>query len=456
MATIRQLEDQIRDLRRQLEESDRSLRNMRAEINGINTRRYEELRREYDRLLEQKTRQNALKYEQDLQRLQAEMAELDRRREQEVHQAIQTARREQSVLLGQLEEKNRELQNIVREIREKEQRQDRVSSSYSDKMIREAEDARRQASQLPHEFFFPQQFSIIQEHLARASELAERKMYEASAATADAARVEIELLLVKTIQKIAEWRELFDLYCEVVRRLHERLDSLRNIRLQTEAGLYSMVPKELDFWSQNLFSPISRQILDAYRTIDEIETSGINEYLKHQSSMTLFKLNRTLNEAEEIEIRLEAVDRCVRSERTFSDSRFMTGQRIIELLEDYGYIDPVEAGFLKNDGREDPRDCYEILYKVGELDELRISIVPVRRDGVCVENRFFVKWTVKSTPDPEVIEGVSEAIRVRIAAVLGEEHVQIVSREKEEKVNAIIEGLRRSPDPNMLFERLRH
>lgn len=455
MATTRQLENQIRKLQNQLEESDRNLRNIQHEISRVNTNQYESLRREYDRLLEQKTKQNAQKYEQSLQHLREEMAMLEIQRGKEIRDAIEMARNEQRVLLEQLEEKNRELLKIVEEAKARELQQIQGASSFSERMICEAEGAKKRVLQLPHEFFFPRQFSIIQEHLTRATELAGRRMYEAAAATADAARVEIELLSVKTIQKITEWKELFDLYCDVVKRLHERLDLLLNIRLQTEAGIFSMNQEEIDFWSQGYFSPLRNKISDAYRTVEEIEEIGIDKYLKRQPPMTLFKLNKTLSEAEELEIRMEAVERCVRNERIFSDARFMAGQRIIDLLEEYGYANPEEAGFLKKNGREDPGDCYEIRYRVGKTDELKISIIPVRRDGVCTGNRVLVKWTIKSVPDPEIIEGASETIKARIATELGEEQIQIVSRETDEKIRATVEAMRRCPDPNLLFEKLR-
>ena len=54
------------------------------------------------------------------------------------------------------------------------------------------------------------------------------------AATADAARVEMELLLVKTQQQMDEWEELFSLYRESVRRLKQHLDRLLHIQLNTE------------------------------------------------------------------------------------------------------------------------------------------------------------------------------------------------------------------------------
>lgn len=455
MATIRQLENQVRELRRQLEESDQRLRNMRNDINRINSVQYENLRREYDRLLEQKTKQHALEYQSRLQQLHGEMAELNRKRAVEVRRALEQARREQKDILSQLEEKNRELQTIVHRVQEREREHTRVSASFSESMIRGAEEAARETSRVPHEFFFPHQFSIIQEHLSRASELAGRQMFEAAAATADAARVEIELLRVKTDHKISEWKELFDQYCEVVTRLHERLVSLVNIRLQTEAGVFSMDCGELDFWSQEMFTGLREQITDAYRTVEEIEAVGINEYLKHQTPMTLFRLNRTLNEAMEMETRLEAVECCVRSERTFSDARYMAGQRIIDLLKGHGYTYPVEAGFLKKNGEENPGDCYEILYVKGKMDELRISLIPVRMDGVCTGTRCLVRWTVRSVPDPVVVDRVSEVIRERIAGELTELPIQAVSREKDMRVRAIVDDLRRSPDPNLLFEKLR-
>lgn len=457
MATIRQLENQVRELRRQLEESDQRLRNMRNEINRINSVQYEKLRREYDRLLEQKTRQNALEYEARLRQLQEEMAELNRKRAEAVRQALEQAQREQSSILNQLEEKNYELQATVERMQKTEREHTQVSASFSESMIRDAQEASKETSRVPHEFFFPHQFCIIQEHLNNASKLAGRQMFEAAAATADAARVEIELLRVKTDQKLSEWKELFDLYCEVVSRLHEGLESLLNTRLQTEAGLFSMDSGELDFWSQGLFTGLREQIMEAYRTVEEIEAVGINEYLKHQTPITLFRLNQTLNKAMEMETRLEAVACCVRSERTFSDARYMAGQRIIDLLEAHGYTYPVEAGFLKKNGEENPGDCYEILYVKGEVDELRISLIPVRRDGVCTGTRCLVRWTVRSVPDSVVVDLASEAIRDRLEGELGKQkiQIQIVSRVQDQRITTMVDDLRRLPDPNLLFERLR-
>ena len=99
MATTSQLENQIRELRSQLAESDRKLRNLRAEIDENNTRQYEELRCKYNKLLEKKTKENSIKYEQELQCLRMEMFELNKQSEKAVHQAIQTARRDLRELL---------------------------------------------------------------------------------------------------------------------------------------------------------------------------------------------------------------------------------------------------------------------------------------------------------------------------------------------------------------------
>ena len=204
---------------------------MREQIDRMSSVQYDALRRQYDSLLSQKVRENEKEYEKQLSRLRDEMAELDRRRVKEIHKALEEARKEQARLLKQLEDKNRELQAIIERMQKRQQQHEQVSSDYAVSMISRAQGAVSRASGYPHEFFFPNQFAIIREHLDKASELIEKQMYEAAAATADAARVEMELLLVKTQQQMDEWEELFSLYRESVRRLKQHLDRLLHIQL---------------------------------------------------------------------------------------------------------------------------------------------------------------------------------------------------------------------------------
>lgn len=456
MATVGQLETQIRDLRHQLEQSNQKLRDMRREIDRINSVQYEKLRREYDRLLDQKVQQNAREYESELNRLRDEMVELDRKRVEETHKALEQAKKQQDRLLKQLEEKNRELENIIKRIQEREQRHEQTSSNLAAQMIDNAGREARRANGFPHEFFFPSQFAIIREHLDRASDLVSRHMYEAAFATADAARVEIELLLVKTKQKMDEWEELFALYRETIRRLKKSLDELTNITLNTEAGSFRMSPGEIDFWSQGLYSSLRKQITDAYRTIEEIDEAGIVGYLKRQSPMTLFMLNRTLSEAEQMEIRMEAVDRCVRSERRLSDARYVTGQTIMSILETFGYIPVKDPGFREKNGKEDPSDLYQIQYLHGGMDQLQIAVIPERRDGICTGVRCLVKWTVKSVPDPNIVNRISNTIRSRISGNLPDLPVQIVSNMNSGQVEALIGQVSQTPNPELLYETLRN
>ena len=455
MATVRQLERQIRELRKQLEASNRQLRQTREQINRINTDRYDDLNRRYQNLLAQKVRQNEQEYERQLNRLRDEMAALDRSRMQEIHRILEQARREQARLLKKLEEKNRELQDIIRRVQEREQERTQISSDSANTVILSAKETAGRASLFPHEFFFPNQFAVIQEHLDSASRLAGKQMYEAASATAEAARAEIELLIIKTRQKMDEWEELFTLYCESVRRLKKRLDDLSNIRLTTAAGTFTMNSAEIDFWSRGIFSDLQTQIMEAWRTIEEIEAAGIAEYLKKQSPMTMFMLNRTLNETEQMEFRMEAVDRCVRSERRMSDERYMIGQRIISVLEHYGYIPEEETGFLQKEEGEDPKDRYEILYCEREMDDLCISLVPVRSDGICRGVRCFVKWTIRSAPDPEVIRQISNVIHDRITRAIRNLSVQIVMNMPDGQFETMVGRISQTPNPDILYEVLR-
>ena len=456
MATVSQLETQIRELRNQLEVSNRQLRSMREQIDRMSSVQYDALRRQYDSLLSQKVRENEKEYEKQLSRLRDEMAELDRRRVKEIHKALEEARKEQARLLKQLEDKNRELQAIIERMQKRQQHHEQVSSDYAVSMISRAQGAVSRASGYPHEFFFPNQFAIIREHLDKASELIEKQMYEAAAATADAARVEMELLLVKTQQQMDEWEELFSLYHESVRRLKQHLDRLLHIQLNTEAGTFTMNESEINFWSQGIFTELQAQITAAYRMIEEIEAVGITEYLKRQSPITIYRLNRTLNETEQMEFRMEAVDRCVCSERRMSDRRYVLAQMIIEVLERFGYIPEPGTGFFRMQGAEDPKERYDILYCLRGVDELCISLVPVRTNGVCSGVRCFVKWTVRSVPDPMVVRQLSGTIQSRIMSVVQNLPIQIILDMPEGKFEEMISRISQTPDPDILFEAIRH
>lgn len=390
---IRQLESRLRELncqqeemrRQQEEQNEAQLRQMRQEVSQIDARQ--------------------------VQRVRAMQEEIGR----ELHQQMEQLRREDAAaqaerrrLLDELAQVERELKEELEEIRRQERRREEVSRETAERFCQEAEGQEKAAAETPHEFFCPGQLEIFREHLEAARTMLKSGMYDAAAASADAAAAELEILRINVREQQREWMEMFQTYRLLAGELYRTLEQFEREELETVCGRFRLKSVERDYWSQERYGEVRDAVLAAWETVRELEDAVSTEaFLRSGRGVKGFQLTRQISALHRLSERLLAVMLCIRSERIYSDQRYVWGQEAAEQLEAAGY-QVLDARF--HGEPEESIDCYEVTAAMGG-DLVTITFAPRREDGVTVENVCLLTLDARVVPNPVLIQARAEEIQ---------------------------------------------
>lgn len=436
-----------RDLNAAMNEQERR----RREIERNNQRQIDRLRRE----LEQAKRDMDASYAQKVRALSEELTARERRFQQELRRADEQAQARRAELLQALRDANEELRKEVEEIRRREFERTENGRTLARERTRYAEERAAAVERTPHEFFCPGQLNLFREHLDSVQSMIRSGMYEAAAATADAAGAELELLEINIRQQRREWEEMYAAYRETILRVRDKLNQFQTEELLTPCGSFRMNDAERDYWSRDNYRAIRTDMESACAMVDTIEQAGSTDaYLselsasqgQHFSPLRFGQEIRKLNRLEE---RADAVISCIRNERYFSDERYQVAGEVETLLSADGYR--VTLSRFRGDP-EEPLDCYDLELRPNKCDILRLNFIPVRRDGVTAQTLCLVTADVVSAPNPALIERWARDVMARVGASLPQ--LQMTWREQPERRAEVEQEYKKEPDMRLLVKKL--
>lgn len=394
-------------LRRRIRKLERNLQEM--------NRRQEEMRREQQEQNEAQLRRMRQEVEQMDARQVQRVREMQEEIGRELHDQMEQLRREDARaqaerqrLLDELAQVERELKEELEEIRLQERQREEVSRETAERFYQEAEAQAEAASETAHAFFCPGQLEIFREHLEAARTMLRTGMYDAAAASADAAAAELEILRINVREQQREWLEMFQAYRILAGELYGTLERFEQETLETVCGRFRLKPVERDYWSQERYAEVRDAVLASWETVRELDAAGsVEAYLRGGKGVKGFQLTRQISALHRLSERLLAAMLCIRSERTYSDQRYMWGQDAAERLETAGY-QVLDARFRGEP--EESIDCYEVTAAMGD-DLVTVTFAPRREDGVTVENVCLLTLDARVVPNPVLIQARAEEIQ---------------------------------------------
>lgn len=455
---VKQMEQELDELRRQQEQ-------MRQQIQQQGAQRIQQLEREYQARFNRLAQETDAAYARRLQQMQEQILRENNEQLQELQAFDKRCREEREAQLAQLREANEALQKQLKDIQDRSDRQETVLRGEAESMISQAKQTNSQAQQTSHQFFFPDQLSVIESQMSKSVSMLNRGLYSVAAASALSAITEMELLILNVRQKEEEWLQLFNSYAAIITRISAQLEAFRDeqhetiwTRMEEKPG-HLLTDSMRNYWSSRQYDPLCRQIGDASAQIRHAQEIGVREFLREGGALRAGQLVNAIRDARILEDRLTAVITSIRNELRFSDERYVAGCLLADALYDLDYQISQE-GFLRNaEGVEQPLDSYEIRAELGDNVRLQITISPVRENGVVTHNMIFVSVELPRLQDPQAIAELIRSWQGRISSILQQsgmstEHL-IVRRSGGLELPALISDLAsRRPDPGQYAQKL--
>ena len=386
---------ELRRLERKLEELEAANNARLRSLRENYEERERKLRADYEALLKQRGQKAEEELRAALLASEKKLLKLQKEHFAEIEEAERRAKKEREKYRARMEELARENRDELEKIRKAEAEREEKAHSACHAMMLETEEAKREAEAVPHEYFFPRQMPLFIEELSKGRGFLGQKMYEAAAAIISAAGLQMKTLKEKTLKRQEEWETMYARYKAMVIGMHRDLTAFRKKTFETKAGEFTLENDAVrDFWCAGAFIPTAEAVEKAYALVRGIEENGHTAYLKAREPLSDYQVSKTIQEAEKLEKQLRAVMEVITAERTFSDERYVVGNRVADLYEEQGY--EIDLCDFKDDN---PLDVFEVIAMHrnagGEgANDIRFTIIPERADGVVRRNRCII-WMGK-------------------------------------------------------------
>ena len=455
---IRQMEQELETLRRKQSE-------MRQEMQHQGAARIQQLEREYSSRLQRQKQETDATYARRLQQMQERILREYNSQLQELQSFDKRCREEREAQLAQLREANEALQLQLKEIQDRSDRQEALLRTEAESMLRQAQQTNTQAQQTSHQFFFPDQLSVIESQISKSKQLMNRGHYSVAAASALSAITEMELLILNIRLKEEEWLQLFNSYAAIITRIAGQLEDFNHQRHETiwtrqeQKPGHLLTESQCNYWSSQQYAPLCQQISDAHAQIRQAKEIGIRQFLRQGGALRAGQLVNAIRDAQILEDLLTAVITSIRNEVRFSDERYVVGCMIADSLYNLDY-EITQEGFQQDtDGVEQPLESYEVYAHLTNGVQLEITISPSRENGVTTHNMILVAVTLPMLRDPNSIAALTQTWQSRISNLLSQAGVDprylIVRPGDGQEILTIISDLAaRRPDPAQYAQKL--
>ncbi len=411
---------ELRRLEQKIKELERDHRKRLASLRENYEARERKLRAEYEELLERRGREAEEKVNLALRRSEEELERAQKEYFRQVEEAETKAKKEREKYLARMETLAAENKAEVDRIREEAEKQEKKAHKACQEIRLETEEARRETDELPHEYFFPRQMTLFGEEYARGRSFLGQRLYEAAAAIMSAAGLQMRTLAEKTRKRQQEWEAMYEQYKALVTSMYESLAAFRGASLNTAAGEFTLENDAIrDYWCGGAFTPAAQMAEKEYAVVRAIEENGHTAYLKKREPLSDYQVMKTIREAKKLEKQLQAAMDIIVAERSFSDERYVIGNRLADIYEGQGY--DIELCGFRGDNPTDVFEVYAIFRSKGgeAANDIRFTIVPVRENGVTVRNRCFIWMGKMLMGDAALVEALFGTARERFREASG-------------------------------------
>ena len=391
MASLHQIQ---RNMTKQQQEIDALIARQkqdRARLLEENRRNLEAIRKQYEAALKKHDQQTDAAYRKALDDMQFKLTDVYRKQLDALRQFDEAARRERELRLQELEKTVQTLHREVEEIKKRSQQREENSRAEAESMLRSAEQADRQTEQVPHDFFYPGELTIIRSSVDAARDMEGNGMYDASTATALGAVTQMRLLQAKTTQAEDGWYALWTPYSQWLGMIEDEMTALKKDEIETVSGIWTLDEDSLDDFSMGYYSKTQKKLDRVLEPLHRVQEVGTPESLMQKIAPSGPAIQRAMPEILQLQDEMTALRLSVTMELVLSDEREDIGKKAVQLLKEFGYS-LKSADFV--DG--DPLKAYVVSASMERDYEVEIHIYPNRVDGIAKNNEVLVTITSRA------------------------------------------------------------
>ena len=341
MDEIKQLEQQLSSLQDQLHQQNVEAEQIRQKIiddNRIKLQNYQNdmkhalqahdkaTRAEYERLLSVHQRDLGDKVEFELTKMEADYRRL-----------VNEAKKTEAVLL----EKNRELEEAIKRIRNDISMRNKGNSEEANQYIDRAISTFRMVQEKPCEKFMPNRLRTLYDKIMDGKNLIRDGLFEAATAVAISAKGSLEILGYSVDDKVTEWDRQYDLFALKLDYLQAKINQefadweehTRPIKTTVTSDKKDRLI-EMSFWSRGEFEKIAQFTEEKQRIVSAVNANGRAAYVKLPDSLGTDELKEIINEIDEIDRLLTKEAQVYKRRYDASCERTEWGEALIDSLED--------------------------------------------------------------------------------------------------------------------------
>ena len=385
MASLQQIQ---RDMTKQQQEIDALIARQkqdRARLREENRRKLEAIRKQYEASLKKHDQQTDAAYRKALDDMQFKLTDVYQKQLDALRQFDEAARREREARLQELEKTVHALDKEVQEIRKRSMQREENSRAEAESMLRSAAQADRQTEQVPHDFFYPGELTIIRSSVDAARDMEGNGMYDASTATALGAVTQMRLLQAKTMQAEDSWYALWTPYSQWLGMIEDEMAALKKDEIETASGIWTLDEDSLDDFSRGYYSRTREKLDRVLEPLHRVQAIGTHASLMQKAAPSGPAIQRTMPEILQLQDEMTALRLSVTMELVLSDEREDIGKKAEQLLNGFGYqLD--FTGFVD----DDPLKAYVVQASMERDFAMEIHIYPNRVDGIAKNNEVLV------------------------------------------------------------------
>lgn len=443
MDEIRRLENQIKELQRELQRQNSEANRMRQNLANENLRKLQQYQSEMQRDLDQHDKEVQKEYARLLNEYQRSANE--EIQEQQLKMDIEYQKLLISMQQKEQEwiEKSRQLESLIIELKKNTSDKEQASVQEADRYTTEAALAYKEIEKKPHEKFFPKRILTFYNAIREARTLFKSGLNEAAIAISISAKSGLNRLGYEIDDEFEQWKLQYSIFKGKVGLIHLKLvDELKiwknfsqNNSTDIKDAEKEQLNTEIDFWTKGEWALMNNRLSEFGREIAKVERLGMTEYLKQEDSFSSDKLKEYIEELDNMLQQYEDLSQLLKARFLSSCERAEWGEAIIDFMvdeinmvwvdndshyriiesgkESLEYISYMNLKYGSDYDKEDIRDWLELVFDNPMETRIYIYIVPYEK-GVDVENRLVIYIDYEGVENEDYSRQIYEHVKESI------------------------------------------
>lgn len=343
MDEIRRLENQIKELQKELQRQKSEAARLRQNLENENLRKLQEYKAEMKNNLDEHDKNVQKEYERLLQEYQRstdeEIQEQQLKMDIEYQKLLFNMQKKEQEWL----EKSHQLESLITELKKNTQEKDQVNAQEADKYMTEAALTYKSIEKKPHEKFFPKRLLNFYNAIREARTLYKSGLNEAAIAISISAKSGLNRLGYEVDEQFEEWKKQYFIFKNKVGLLHMKLNdelliwknySSKENSKKVKEDEKNKCLAEINFWTKGEYGELSNRLAEFGKEISKAESMNIDNYIKEENSISSDELKRYIEELDNMSKRFDDISEVYKERYSASCQRADWGELMIDFLED--------------------------------------------------------------------------------------------------------------------------